>query len=170
MSGEPTDLDALQANNHYIVELNIDAESLPATSPEMQHERRVAIFDLLEENYFRPHDSETGPYIIDIKLRDASKLVLEVKRSNGVVRSDISLSLTPFRRIIKDYFMICESYHNAIRTATSAQIEAIDMGRRGLHNEGSRMLTDNLRHQAEIEFNTSRRLFTLICSLHRRTT
>lgn len=170
MSAESTDLEDLQANDHYIVELNIDAESLPATSPEMQHERRVAIFDLLEENYFRPHDSEVGPYVIDIQLRDASKLILKVKRSNGGVRSDITMSLTPFRRIIKDYFMICESYHNAIRTATSAQIEAIDMGRRGLHNEGSRLLTDSLRNQAEIEFNTSRRLFTLICSLHRRTT
>jgi len=92
-----------------------------------------------------------------------------------------TLSMTPFRRIVKDYFLICESYHNAIRTATSAQIEAIDMGRRGLHNEGSRLLrrrglhnegsrllTDSLRNSIEIEFNTSRRLFTLICSLHRR--
>lgn len=161
-------LEAMRANDHYIVELNIDPESLPATSPEMQHERRVAIFDLLEENFFRPLDSNIGPYVVDIQLRDASKLVMKVKRSNGGERNDITLSLTPFRRIIKDYFMICESYHNAIRTATSAQIEAIDMGRRGLHNEGSRQLTDSLRQQAEIEFNTSRRLFTLICSLHRR--
>lgn len=170
MSHEPTDLETLKANDHYIVELNIDPESLPATSPEMQHERRVAIFDLLEENYFRPHDSEKGPYVANIFLRDASKLIIKVKRSNGSERNDISMSLTPFRRIVKDYFMICESYHNAIRTATSAQIEAIDMGRRGLHNEGSRLLTDSLRNQVEIEFNTSRRLFTLICSLHRRAT
>jgi len=170
MSHEPTDLETLKANDHYIVELNIDPESLPATSPEMQHERRVAIFDLLEENYFRPHDSDKGPYVVNIFLRDASKLIIKVKRSNGSERNDISMSLTPFRRIVKDYFMICESYHNAIRTATSAQIEAIDMGRRGLHNEGSRLLTDSLRNQAEIEFNTSRRLFTLICSLHRRAT
>lgn len=168
MSGEPTDLEDLKSNDHYIVEINIDADSLPATSPEMQHERRVAIFDLLEENYFRPHDSDAGPYVVDIQLRDASKLIMKVQRSNGGERNDITMSLTPFRRIIKDYFMICESYHNAIRTATSAQIEAIDMGRRGLHNEGSRLLTDSLRNQAEIEFNTSRRLFTLICSLHRR--
>lgn len=168
MSGESTDLEELSANDHYIVELNIDRESLPATSPEMQHERRVAIFDLLEENYFRPLDSERGPYVVDIQLRDASKLILKVQRSNGGERNDITMSLTPFRRIVKDYFMICESYHNAIRTATSAQIEAIDMGRRGLHNEGSRLLIDSLRNQAEIEFNTSRRIFTLICSLHRR--
>lgn len=154
--------------DHYIVELNIDVDSLPSHSPDMQHERRVAIFDLLEGNEFRPLDSEQGPYIVDISLRGSSKLIMAVKRSNGAERGEITLSLTPFRRIVKDYFMICESYHNAIRTASSAQIEAIDMGRRGLHNEGSRLLTDSLRQQAEIEFNTSRRLFTLICSLHRR--
>lgn len=163
MTAEPID------NDHYIVEINIDADSLPATSPEMQHERRVAIFDLLEENQFRPLDSSNGPYIVNLILEDSRRLVFDVKRSNGSDRGRYSVSLTPFRRIIKDYFMICESYHNAIRTATSAQIEAIDMGRRGLHNEGSRLLTDSLRNSIEIEFNTSRRIFTLICSLHRRT-
>ena len=152
----------------YIVELNIDADSLPVTSVEMQHERRIAIFDLLEENEFRPLESEKGPYIVDIALRDGSRLDFEVKRSTGANIGTYTLSMTPFRRIVKDYFLICESYHNAIRTATSAQIEAIDMGRRGLHNEGSRLLTDSLRNSIEIEFNTSRRLFTLICSLHRR--
>ena len=163
--GEETDY---ATNDHYIVELNIDAESLPATSPEMQHERRVAIFDLLEDNGFRPVDSESGPYIVDLKLQGSAKLIFTVSRSNGAPRADVPLSLTPFRRIIKDYFMICESYHNAIRTATSAQIEAIDMGRRGLHNEGSRLLTDCLRNRIEMDFTTSRRFVTLICSLHRR--
>ena len=156
------------ADDHYIVEINIDDASLPATSPEMLHERRVAIFDLLEENEFRPLESPSGPYVINVSLADGSRLVFDLKRSNGSERGRITLSLKPFRRIIKDYFLICESYHNAIRTATSAQIEAIDMGRRGLHNEGSRLLTDCLRNSVEIEFNTSRRLFTLICSLHRR--
>lgn len=155
-------------NDHYIVEINIDADSLPATSPEMQHERRVAIFDLLEENQFRPLDSSSGPYILNLLLEDGRRLIFDVQRSNGSDRGRYTMSLTPFRRIVKDYFMICESYHNAIRTATSAQIEAIDMGRRGLHNEGSRLLTDSLRNSIEIEFNTSRRIFTLICSLHRR--
>ncbi len=162
------DADIPTGQDHYIVELNIDADSLPATSPEMQHERRVAIFDLLEDNNFRPLESQSGPYILNIALEDSSRLVLHVFRSNGSDRGRFTLSLSPFRRIIKDYFMICESYHNAIRTATSAQIEAIDMGRRGLHNEGSRLLTDSLRNTIEIEFNTSRRLFTLICALHRR--
>ena len=155
-------------NDHYIVELNIDADSLPVTNVEMQHERRVAIFDLLEENEFRPLESEKGPYLVDLSLRDGSRLDFVVRRSTGTDIGTYTLSMTPFRRIVKDYFLICESYHNAIRTATSAQIEAIDMGRRGLHNEGSRLLTDSLRNSIEIEFNTSRRLFTLICSLHRR--
>ncbi len=155
--------------DHYIAELHIDEDSLPVTSVEMQHERRVAIFDLLEENEFRPLESERGPYNLTIKMQDGRRLIFDVTRTNGAHRGTYNISLVPFRRVIKDYFMICESYHNAIRTATTAQIEAIDMGRRGLHNEGSRMLTDVLRNQVEIEFNTSRRLFTLICALHRRT-
>jgi len=156
-------------SDHYISELNIDEDSLPVTSIEMQHERRVAIFDLLEENVFRPLDSESGPYILKVALQDGRRLVLDVTRTNGSARGTYTINLVPYRRVVKDYFMVCESYHNAIRTATSAQIEAIDMGRRGLHNEGSRMLTDALRNQVEIDFNTSRRLFTLICALHRRT-
>lgn len=156
-------------DDHYIIELNIDTESLPVTNVEMQHERRVATFDLLEDNVFRPLESEKGPYIVDISLQDSTRLVLDVKRSTGTDIGRYTISMSSFRRIVKDYFMICESYHNAIRTATSAQIEAIDMGRRGLHNEGSRLLTDSLRNSIEMDFNTSRRIFTLICSLHRRT-
>ena len=160
--------EADKGQDHYIVELNIDADSLPVTSVEMQHVRRVAIFDLLEDNVFRPLESERGPYLVDLSLQDGQRLVMDIKRSTGTEIGKYTLSMTPFRRIIKDYFLICESYHNAIRTATSAQIEAIDMGRRGLHNEGSRLLTDSLRNSIEIDFNTSRRIFTLICSLHRR--
>jgi uncharacterized protein (UPF0262 family) len=166
MTGES---DINQEQEHYISELHIDDESLPVNSVEMQHERRVAIFDLLEDNVFRPLESARGPYAVTLSLGDGNRLILDVKRTNGGDRGSYKLSLVPFRRVIKDYFMICESYHNAIRTATSAQIEAIDMGRRGLHNEGSRMLTDGLRNSIEIDFNTSRRLFTLICALHRRT-
>ena len=164
------DIDDIGENpdDHYIVELNIDTESLPVINVEMQHERRVAVFDLLEFNVFRPIESEKGPYIVDISLEDSTRLVMEVKRSTGTDIGRYTVSMSSFRRIVKDYFMICESYHNAIRTATSAQIEAIDMGRRGLHNEGSRLLTDSLRNSIEMDFNTSRRIFTLICSLHRR--
>lgn len=153
--------------DHYIAELHIDAKSLPATSPEMEHERRVAIFDLLEENSFKPVGSDCGPYMVNLYLKE-DRLVFDTKRTNGVARGEYSFSLKPFKRLIKDYFMICEAYHDAIRTATTAQIEAIDMGRRGLHNEGSRLLEDSLRNSVELDFNTSRRLFTLVCALYRR--
>ncbi|WP_409434011.1 UPF0262 family protein [Litorimonas sp. RW-G-Af-16] len=162
------DADIIGDAEHFIAELHIDDDSLPVTSVEMQHERRVAIFDLLEDNAFRPADSDRGPYTVTISLEDGKRLIFDIMRTNGADRGRYSVSLVPFRRIIKDYFMICESYHNAIRTSTSAQIEAIDMGRRGLHNEGSRLLSDSLRNQVDIGFNTSRRLFTLICALHRR--
>ena len=155
------------SEDHYISELHIDAETLAVTSPEMEHERRVAIFDLLEENVFEPKDSPSGPYIVNLSLVD-NRLIFHVQRTNGAERGKYSFSIKPFRRIIKDYFMICEAYHDAIRTATTAQIEAIDMGRRGLHNEGSRLLEDSFRNSVNLDFNTSRRLFTLICALHRR--
>ncbi len=154
-------------DDHYIAELHIDADSLPVMSPEMEHERRVAIFDLLEENQFRPLDSQSGPYVVRIFLND-DRLRLNVIRTNGAVRGDYSFSLKPFRRIVKDYFMVCEAYHNAIRTSTSAQIEAIDMGRRGLHNEGSETLQARLSGKIQLDFDTARRLFTLVCVLHWR--
>ena len=155
-------------NDHFIIELNIDANSLPVTNGEMEHERRVAVFDLLEKNAFRPLESDKGPYLVTLALQDSSRLIFDVRRSTGTDVGSYAVSMMPFRRIVKDYFLICESYHNAIRTATAAQIEAIDMGRRGLHNEGSRLLSDSLRNSVEVDFMTSRRLFTLICSLHRR--
>ena len=116
-----------KGEDHYIAELNIDVDSLPVTNVEMQHERRVAIFDLLEGNVFRPLESEKGPYLVDLSLQDGQRLVFNVKLTTGADIGKYTLSMTPFRRIVKDYFMICESYHNAIRTATSAQIEAIDI-------------------------------------------
>lgn len=159
-----------ETGDHHIAEFHIDDASLPVTSVEMQHERRVAIFDLIEDNQFKPLDSPSGPYMVRLALDEGRRLQFDVSTTLGVPRAQFSVSMVPFRRLVKDYFLICESYHNAIRTATSAQIEAIDMGRRGLHNEGSRLLSDSLRNQAEISFNTSRSLFTLICSLHRRPT
>jgi uncharacterized protein (UPF0262 family) len=159
-----------ETGDHRIAEFHIDDASLPVTSVEMQHERRVAIFDLIEDNQFKPLESPGGPYMVRLALDEGRRLQFDVSTTLGVPRAQFSVSMVPFRRLVKDYFLICESYHNAIRTATSAQIEAIDMGRRGLHNEGSRLLSDSLRNQAEISFNTSRSLFTLICSLHRRPT
>jgi uncharacterized protein (UPF0262 family) len=165
-----TDETDFTTGDHYIAELHIDDVSLPITSVEMQHERRVAIFDLIEDNQFRPKDSPNGPYMVRLELDEGRRLIFTVDTTLGISRGQYTVSLVPFRRIVKDYFLICESYHNAIRTATSAQIEAIDMGRRGLHNEGSRLLSDSLRNQVEVSFDTSRRLFTLICALHRRPT
>lgn len=165
---EPLDDIDFESDDHFISELHIDEDTLPTMSVEMQHERRVAIFDLIEENAFKPKGSNRGPYMLRLSLDEGDRLHFEVNTTAGVPRAEFNVTLVPFRRIVKDYFLICESYHNAIRTATSAQIEAIDMGRRGLHNEGSRLLTDSLRHHADLDFNTSRRIFTLICSLHRR--
>ena len=151
-----------------IIEVHIDADSLPALSPEQQHERRVAVFDLLEDNEFSLSEGPSGPYVLRLSLQDGSRLNWQVELESGTEALSRAMSLVSLRRVIKDYFLICESYHNAIRTGTSQQIEAIDMGRRGLHNEGSRMVEDALRPWAEVDFVTARRLYTLICSLHRR--
>lgn len=150
-----------------IVEVHIDEASLPVLSPEQQHERRVAVFDLLEENVFRL-EGHSGPFVMRVGLRDGVRLDFDVESEGGTTLERMTVALVPLRRVIRDYFLICESYHNAIRTGTSQQIEAIDMGRRGLHNEGSRMVEDALRPKAEVDFATARRLYTLVCSLHRR--
>lgn len=155
------------SENHYIAEIHIDEDTLAATSADVEHERRVAIFDLCEENEFVPVGSASGPYKLTIGLLE-NKLVFDVSRTNGAHRADLVLRLASFNRVIKDYFLICESYYEAIRTATPPQIEAIDMGRRGLHNEGTRMLQDEWRGKVEMDFQTARRFFTLICALYRR--
>src|SRR5690606_5015265 len=126
-----------------------------------------AIFDLLEENTFQPVGDGGGPYRLRISILD-SRLVFSVRSESGAEVVTHILSLTPFRRIARDYYMICESYYEAIRIATPSQIEAIDMGRRGLHNEGSQTLMDRLSGKIEMDFDTARRLFTLVCVLHWR--
>ena len=144
------------------------AESIGRSTPDVEHERAVAIFDLVEENAFRPVGDEVGgPYKLKLSLVE-SRLVFAVSRENGESVVTHILSLTPFRRIVKDYYMICESYYQAIRSSTPSQIEAIDMGRRGLHNEGSQTLLDRLAGKIEVDFDTARRLFTLVCVLHWR--
>lgn len=143
-------------------------ESIGRSTPDVEHERAVAIFDLVEENCFHPvGDTGDGPYRLNLSLAD-SRLVFDISREDGAPVVTHILSLTPFRRIVKDYFMICESYYEAIRTASPSQIEAIDMGRRGLHNEGSQTLKDRLDGKIEMDFDTARRLFTLVCVLHWR--
>ncbi len=150
-----------------IARLDLDERSLSASSADSEHERRVAIFDLLEENLFRPKDAPPGPYAVRLSIVE-QRLVFDIALMDDTPVRRLILSLRPFRRIVRDYFLICESYYNAIRSATPAQIEAIDMGRRGIHNEGSELLEERLRGKVEIDFDTARRLFTLISALHVR--
>lgn len=150
-----------------IVQILIDEASLSAASADAEHERRVAIFDLIEENSFAVVGHDGGPYHLELSLAD-NRLVFDIKDEAGAGSRRIMLSLAPFRRVIKDYFLICDSYYDAIRTASPAQIEAIDMGRRGLHNEGSDLLIERLAEKVIMDFDTARRLFTLVCALHAR--
>jgi uncharacterized protein (UPF0262 family) len=150
-----------------LIDVELD-ESIGRSTPDVEHERAVAIFDLIEENSFRPvGDEGEGPYRLKLSLAE-SRLVFAVSREDGSSVVTHILSLTPFRRIVKDYYLICESYYEAIRSSTPSQIEAIDMGRRGLHNEGSQTLLDRLSGKIDIDFDTARRLFTLVCVLHWR--
>jgi uncharacterized protein (UPF0262 family) len=142
-------------------------DTIGRATPDVEHERAVAIFDLIEENSFEPIGHAGGPYRLNISLLD-SKLVFAIRTEAGEEVATHILSLTPFRRIVKDYFMICESYYQAIRSATPSQIEAIDMGRRGIHNEGSQTLMDRLSGKIRFDFDTARRLFTLVCVLYWR--
>ena len=151
---------------HRLTDVVLD-ESIGRSTPDVEHERAVAIFDLLEENSFEPVGHPGGPYHLKLSLMD-QKPVLAVSSEAGEPVTTHILSLTPFRRIIKDYFMICESYYQAIRSSTPSQIEAIDMGRRGIHNEGSQTLQDRLAGKITLDFDTARRLFTLVCVLYWR--
>lgn len=151
-----------------LCDVRLDEASLPVASSEAEQDRRVAIFDLLEGNHFSlVSEPNGGPFVLTLSLNDA-RLVFDIADERGASLQVFLLSLTPFRRLIKDYFMICDSYYEAIRTATPQQIEAIDMGRRSLHNEGSELLVQRLEGKIVIDHDTSRRLFTLICALHAR--
>jgi uncharacterized protein (UPF0262 family) len=156
---------SIERTNHRLKSVVLDEASLAAASRDQEHERQVAIFDLLEENVFRPEGAERGPYDLKIALID-NRLALDITGPGFQHRH--LLSLSPLRRVIKDYFLICESYYDAIRNATPAQIETLDMGRRGLHNEGSDLLRQRLAGKVETDADTARRLFTLICALHWR--
>ena len=151
--------------HHRLQSVEIDEDSLAAVSRDQEQERQIAIFDLLEENYFFPEGAQTGPYDLRMGLLE-NRLVLDVRGPDYAKRHILSLS--PFRMLIKDYFLICESYYQAIRNSTPQQIEALDMGRRGLHNEASELLRTRLTGKIETNLDTSRRLFTLICALHWR--
>ncbi|CAN5299537.1 UPF0262 family protein [soil metagenome] len=143
----------------------IDEDSLAAASRDQEQERQVAIFDLLDGNYFEPAEAAGGPYDLKLSLIE-NRLAFDIA-GPGYERRHL-LSLSPFRGVIKDYFMICDSYYSAIRNSSPQQIEALDMGRRGLHNDGSNLLRERLEGKVKTDLDTARRLFTLICALHWR--
>ena len=153
------------AGRQRLVKLTLDENSIGRSSADVEHERAVAIYDLLEENSFRPRGHEGGPYELALAIT-GNRLVFDIKLEDGSPVIAHHLSLGPLRRIVKDYFLICDSYYAAIRTASPDQIEAIDMGRRGLHNEGAQLLVERLRGKIECDFDTSRRIFTLVTALH----
>jgi uncharacterized protein (UPF0262 family) len=150
-----------------IVKVTLDERTVVRRSPEVEHERAVAIFDLIEESHFAPVGDFSGPYSLHLSIVE-NRLVIDVRTEKEQPLGKVILALSPLRRIVKDYFTVCESYYQAIRTSSPSQIEAIDMGRRGLHNEGSDLLRERLGGKIELDVTTARRLFTLICVLHIR--
>jgi uncharacterized protein (UPF0262 family) len=150
-----------------LVAVTLDEASIGRGNPDQEHERAIAIYDIIEENSFSLPNFDGGPYALRISLIE-KKLCLEVTAQNGAPLISHHLSLTPFRKAIRDYEMICDSYYQAIRSASPAQIEAIDMGRRGLHNEAAELLRQRLDGKIVVDFDTARRLFTLIFALHWR--
>jgi uncharacterized protein (UPF0262 family) len=151
--------------------IDIDETGLPPSSPEMDQERRVAVFDLIEDNSFvlPPRDDRPavpGPYRMTLAIRER-RLVVDLAQEDGTKAAEFHLSLGPFRQVVKDYDQICASYFDAVKRLPPSQIEAIDMARRGIHNEGARVLQERLEGKAEIDIDTARRLFTLICVLNR---
>ena len=153
-----------------ICQIEIDDSHLAPPTPEIEQERQVAVFDLLEENSFALPAREDapapeGPFRLALAIRER-RLVFDISTEDGRKVGEFHLSLGPFRQVVKDYFQICESYFSAVKTMPPSQIEAIDMARRGIHNEGARVLRERLEGKADIDIDTARRLFTLICVLH----
>ncbi|WP_100961147.1 UPF0262 family protein [Bosea sp. FBZP-16] len=153
------------SERNHLVAVTLDEASLGRGSADQEHECAVAIYDLIERNHFALPDFDGGPYAVHLALVER-RLAFEVKSADGAPIVTHHLSLTPLKRIIKDYEMVCDSYYAAIRTATPSQIEAIDMGRRGLHDEAAVLLVERLANKVEIDNETARRLFTLIYALH----
>jgi uncharacterized protein (UPF0262 family) len=148
-----------------LVAVTLDEKTIGRSNPDVEHERRVAIYDLLELNSFAPVGHSSGPYALHLSVT-GNRLAFDIRQENGKPVVAHLLSLTPLRRIVKDYYTVCDSYYQAIRTATPDKIEAIDMGRRAIHNDGSRVLMDRLKGKVTIDIDTARRLFTLLCVLH----
>ena len=153
------------ASKQRLVSVTLDEASIGRSNPDVEHERAVAIYDLLEMNHFAPVGHSGGPYALHLSIND-NRLVFDIRLEDGTPVVAHLFSLSPLRRIVKDYYMICDSYYQAIRTATPDKIEAIDMGRRGIHNDGSQILMERLKDKVVVDQDTARRLFTLICVLH----
>jgi uncharacterized protein (UPF0262 family) len=163
MAGSPDD----PTNQWRIAGITLDEHSVVRRNPDIEHERAVAIFDLLEENYFAPASGHDGPFHLHLAIEE-NRLSIVVRSVIKESSETILLPLAPFRGIVRDYFMVCESYYEAIRHSSLAQIEAIDVGKRSLHDEGSTLLMERLADKVAIDHDTARRLFTLICVLHLR--
>lgn len=152
-----------------IIDVTLDERTILWRSADIEQERRIAIFDLLEDNRFAPQrqhaDGYAGPYKLHLAVEEG-RLALEIRREDDAPLETLVLGLARFRRPIRDYFAICDSYYQAIRAATPSQIETIDMARRGIHNEAAELLRERLEGKIEVDFDTARRLFTLICVLH----
>jgi len=150
-----------------LIDIQLVEKTAVRRRPEAEHERKVAIFDLIEQNHFAPTVDHPGPFKLYLSAEE-SRLIFDIRAADDSELTRVPLALQPFRGIVKDYFKVCESYYSAIKTATPSRIEAIDMGRRGLHDEGSRMLKSELAGRIDIDHDTARRLFTLLCILHIR--
>ncbi len=155
------------SDTQFIAKILLDEKTAGRRAAHVEHERKVAIYDLLEENRFAPFGHQSGPYILHLGIED-NRLVFDIRTEADQPLDKFTVPVNSFRRIVKDYFMICESYFEAIKTAPPSRIEALDVGRRGLHNEGSDILRERLQGKVDIDRATARRLFTLICVLHIR--
>lgn len=152
--------------NAKIVDFILDEKHFVKRTTEVEHERAVALGDLLDMNRFKPVGEFEGPFKVKLGISDNKRLIFDISNHEGIALTVVTLPLSPFRSVIRDYFQICESYYDAVRKLTPAQIETIDMARRGLHNEGAEILTDTLKDKIIFDKATSRRLFTLVCVLH----
>ena len=148
-----------------LVAVTLDEATIGRSNADIEHERQVAIYDLLEQNSFQPSGHADGPYALHLSIT-GNRLVFDIRTEDGTPVVAHLLSLSPLRRIVKDSYTVCDSYYQAIRTATPDKIEALDMGRRSIHNDGSRILMERLEDKVNIDIDTARRLFTLICVLH----
>jgi|SRR5579862_9537855 len=157
----------MTGSDQRIAKITLDEHSVVRRNADVEHERAVAISDLLAENSFVPVSALAGPFHLQLSVAE-NRLLLDICDTSDTKLEQVVLPLSPFRTIVKDYFMICGSYYNAVREASPSKIEAIDMGRRALHDEGGEKLRERLAERVEVDLNTARRLFTLLCVLHIR--